>query len=863
MTKHCRELSADGSIGIFGGKASNLARVEQAGFRVPSTVVVGSGALHVFLAHNGFTALVSDYLSRVSQAGLSAGDEQYRQLVGKIQESELPNELESEIREAAEKTLRRSSFGLAVRSSAVCEDSDRASFAGVFESFVGVMSTDEALTKVVACWCSAWSPKAVRYVVRMGLEPSIHGMAVMMQNVVPATSSGVIYTADPATGSPWEFVMQATRGLSIDLMSGSGVGDTYRADWETGAIIEKEIVSKPTAMNATTDGVQTTDNRTGRADEPALSDVEAEGIARIARALDEAFDKRLDIEWALTSDGPWIVQARPMTALPAFFPTQLTEDRKNQAWQPVMVVLPLRADHPPNFVTPLYSHYSESEMWYRYQPEDIVLTGIWKTELTVNGYRFCEPGAGPTFQDYFEGPGQYESWLEKNEPRYRPRWDNHANEIRQLADSARKGLTETTTAAELIPVMLDVMDRLWDLNSFGWSGPQALGWMCEAALRHFLEEYGVEMDLFSILCGGTDSYTYHMTKSQQELGRSIHEPEVVDAFERLALGEIVPHLAAASPKSGFVRDFEAFCWRFGKTPPSWRGRPALWSFGVDDVQPISAIKNALIGKSRDVRKLHAESLKTRQANEEEIRSAISNHGTSALERFDRILGWARYWTQALNDRHGLTAGLLWEREIVWHTGTRLHREGLLERPEDLLLLERTDVESFSKTGDRRALTDAYIRGLRAYQRNRRLAPPTGIGTPQQNGDAETESDSEADSVQRDSQDDPLAGRGFGGGSVTGKARLIVNLFDPAVLESLCDEDVMVLPHELAFHYADWHSLLTIVKGVVSPGRPSHHLAQVARECGVPLIGEVKGDLGAISDGASIRIDGTTGTIEIE
>ncbi|MCZ6817739.1 MAG: hypothetical protein O7F76_13710, partial [Planctomycetota bacterium] len=102
-----------------------------------------------------------------------------------------------------------------------------------------------------------------------------------------------------------------------------------------------------------------------------------------------------------------------------------------------------------NFVTPLYAHYSESEMWYRYQPDDIVLTGIWKTELTVNGYRFCEPGAGPTFQDYFEDPGQYEPWLEKNEPRYRPRWDGHAKELRRLADLTREGMAETTGAAEL------------------------------------------------------------------------------------------------------------------------------------------------------------------------------------------------------------------------------------------------------------------------------------------------------------------------------------------------------------------------------------------------------------------------------
>ncbi|MCZ6817740.1 MAG: PEP/pyruvate-binding domain-containing protein [Planctomycetota bacterium] len=335
MTKHCQELSAGGSVETLGGKAVNLARVEQAGFRVPSTLAIGSGGLRLFLADNGFTPLVSSYLQGISGAGLSAGDEQYRRLVEKIREGEFPNELENEVRDAAEKTLRRSPFGIAVRSSAGHEDSEQARFAGVFESFVGVMCADAALDKVVSCGCSAWSPRAVRYMARMGLEPIVHGMAVMLQEVVPATSSGVIYTADPVTGNPWQFAMRATPGLSIDLMSGSGAGDTYKTDWDTGAIIEKEIVSKQTVMNATPDGVQTTVHRAGRSDESALGDDDVTVIARIARALDEAFDKRLDIEWILTPDGPWIVQARPMTALPPFFPAELTESRKNQTWQPV------------------------------------------------------------------------------------------------------------------------------------------------------------------------------------------------------------------------------------------------------------------------------------------------------------------------------------------------------------------------------------------------------------------------------------------------------------------------------------------------------------------------------------------------
>jgi hypothetical protein len=83
-----------------------------------------------------------------------------------------------------------------------------------------------------------------------------------------------------------------------------------------------------------------------------------------------------------------------------------------------------------------------------------------------------------------------------------------------------------------------------------------------------------------------------------------------------------------------------------------------------------------------------------------------------------------------------------------------------------------------------------------------------------------------------------------------------------LLDMLKPEDVLVLPYEQAFHYADWHSILTLVTAVVSPGQPSHHLAQVARECGVPVIGHVRGDLSVIKDGVRLHIAPRVGIVRI-
>jgi phosphohistidine swiveling domain-containing protein len=303
---------------------------------------------------------------------------------------------------------------------------------------------------------------------------------------------------------------------------------------------------------------------------------------------------------------------------------------------------------------------------------------------------------------------------------------------------------------------------------------------------------------------------------------------------------------------------ESLCWQFGKTPPGWLDRPPFWSAGGIDLQLISAIKNAWLGKSRDVQELQAGSLKQRQLHEELVRTALAKAYGRASERFDRLVEWARYWDQALNDRHGLAAGLLHERELIWQVGDRMRREGLLERAEDIMVLRRSDIEMIAQTADLQAARITYIERLREFRRNRRLTPAPALGAPQMANEPKAPPTERLKEVGAD--ENVLRGQGFGGGIATGYARKIYSLSDANVLESLGPNDILILPHETAFHYADWHSLLMVVKAVVTPGRPSHHLAQVARECGVPLVGHVVGDLDTIPEGMMVRVDGSNGLV---
>lgn len=173
----------------------------------------------------------------------------------------------------------------AVRSSGISEDGVERSFAGMYETVLEVApeNLDEAVER---CLASAAAARVTEYE-----RETAGGMAVIVQRMVTAVAAGVVLTADPITGDRSTSVLTAVRGLGDRLVSGAARGD----EW---------IVS---------DGVATARRRP----EAAIAATQAVEIARVARRIAEARGMPQDIEWAIDGDGSlWILQARPMTALP-------------------------------------------------------------------------------------------------------------------------------------------------------------------------------------------------------------------------------------------------------------------------------------------------------------------------------------------------------------------------------------------------------------------------------------------------------------------------------------------------------------------------------------------------------------------
>jgi rifampicin phosphotransferase len=181
---------------------------------------------------------------------------------------------------------------LAVRSSAIGEDGTAASFAGLHETELGV-APEDVPAAVRRCWASLGSARAVAYRARRGLADADLAMAVVVQALVPADASAVVFTRHPVTNRDDEIVITSAPGLGDAMVSGTITPDTLIVDKATGEVEEF-------AAGEHSGG-------------PALGDAELASLVELSLAVERDFGRAVDIEAALAGGTWYLLQARPIT----------------------------------------------------------------------------------------------------------------------------------------------------------------------------------------------------------------------------------------------------------------------------------------------------------------------------------------------------------------------------------------------------------------------------------------------------------------------------------------------------------------------------------------------------------------------
>ncbi|MEV4640572.1 phosphoenolpyruvate synthase [Actinoplanes sp. NPDC049548] len=290
-----------------GAKASNLAALQEM-HDVPPWSAVPSDIFEAFLK----------YIAGLDASLLLAADDPDRaaaEIAGSIRATALPADLADAIRAAYEAV---GGGRVAVRSSGLEEDGGEHSFAGQFDTYLNVTGVEQVLARVKDCWASAFSARSLTYRRTHGLALRPSGMGVLLQRMVASEVSGVLFTANPTTGSPAEYVVSAAYGLGEGIVSGAVDADTAILDAATGAVLEAEIGDKTVRYDyAPGGGVTVTEVPEAERDASSLAKMDLAALHAAGRTISEAFGAPQDIEWAVADGRLWILQSRPVTTVPS------------------------------------------------------------------------------------------------------------------------------------------------------------------------------------------------------------------------------------------------------------------------------------------------------------------------------------------------------------------------------------------------------------------------------------------------------------------------------------------------------------------------------------------------------------------
>ncbi len=318
-------------VAIAGGKGASLAEMYNHKFPVPPGFVVTADAYKYFIEKSGLGGNIITMLKETNVDDTNALEKASKKIKGLIVNANMPSDLMEEIIEAYDvldidkknfSAASRSALDIlknsheppfvAVRSSATTEDLADASFAGQQETFLNVKGNDSLIESVKKAFASLFTARAIYYRVKKGF---IHGqsyLAVVVQKMIDADKSGVIFSKNPLKNDG-NIVLEAVWGLGEGIVSGMISPDHYVINQKF-EIVERNISEKEIALTRSSSGrtekIKLTPEISKR---EVLTGHEVKVLSQFALRLEEHYNKPQDIEFAISNEGIFIVQSRPIT----------------------------------------------------------------------------------------------------------------------------------------------------------------------------------------------------------------------------------------------------------------------------------------------------------------------------------------------------------------------------------------------------------------------------------------------------------------------------------------------------------------------------------------------------------------------
>jgi rifampicin phosphotransferase len=308
---YIRSLPDEGlGLDEIGGKGQFLARLASAGLPVPNGFHITTAGYDDFVARHRLGEPIQAQLAAAPDPADEATGHVASAIYALFTDHEIPAEIAADVLRAYHQL---GSPRVAVRSSATAEDLPRASFAGQQESFLNVVGDDQLLQAVSRCWASLWTARAIGYRARHHTPTDKISMAVVVQEIIDADASGILFTADPVTGDDTMIEINAAWGLGEAVVGGQVTPDTISVERASGRIMRTVINTKTIMTGLTSGGTAVLPVPMDQQNAPVLTESQALQLVDLAIMVEDLFKDPMDIEWCRKDDQFWVLQARPIT----------------------------------------------------------------------------------------------------------------------------------------------------------------------------------------------------------------------------------------------------------------------------------------------------------------------------------------------------------------------------------------------------------------------------------------------------------------------------------------------------------------------------------------------------------------------
>lgn len=292
----------------LGGKGYSLVLLFKNGFNVPNGFIIFSDIYFRYLYENNIGSKINKILIKTDISNFIEKSKQIKQII-------LDGKIPTEIKLTIEKNINLLKFkSLSIRSSAICEDSPNNSYAGLFDSFLNIKSNiDQVLNYIIKIWASLYNDRAIAYSIKKGLKMP-EGMAVVIQEMVPAEFSGITFTSHPFNRK--NLLIEVSYGIGNMIVGGKIQPDSFTINRENLKLVGKKIGIKEKASiidNQYNNKLIEINKKISK--NQTIANKYIIKIAEVCLEIEKFFSYPQDIEWCLYNNNLWILQSRPITVI--------------------------------------------------------------------------------------------------------------------------------------------------------------------------------------------------------------------------------------------------------------------------------------------------------------------------------------------------------------------------------------------------------------------------------------------------------------------------------------------------------------------------------------------------------------------